>query len=165
MSHTHLTYALTVPNMICQAFFYRVPCKRKTGQQNMNRGGNEKEKRGGHRWVGGRENQTITENVMADGLSMLAEHHPSVSLSACLVFRLSLCSSLEYVLPPRECQALNRHTNEATFLLCITVFTRNCGRRKTKMKLITLALSLPLPLIYSLFFFHPQVQSSCRLFN
>ena len=56
-------------------------------------------------------------------------------------------------LPPGEHRALNGHANEATFfLLCIMVFTRNCGRRKTKMKLITSALSLPLLLIPPLLF-------------
>lgn len=104
-----------------------------------------------------------TEFLLRAELPRLAEHRPSVSLSARLCFRNSLCSSLEslYFLPPREHQALNGHTNEATFLLCIMVFTRNCGRRKTKMKLITLASSLPL--LSSLF--PLQVQSSCRLFN
>lgn len=150
--------------------------------ENMKAGRNEREKRGGYGWDGdggdiarrresdrhrmwwlmGCQLMVHMELFLRAELPRLAEHRPSVSLSARLCFRNSLCSSLEslYFLPPGERQALNGHTNEATFLLCIMVFPRNCGRRKTKMKLITAASSLPL--LSSLF--HPSSSQLLQTF-
>lgn len=86
-----------------------------------------------------------TESLLGVELQRRVEPHHGVSLTTCLCFRNSLCSSLLslYFLPPRDHQELNGHKNEATFLLCIMMFTRNRGRRNAWMKLITLASSLP----------------------
>lgn len=144
----------TVSSMICQA-------SPSTAAEEVMRKRREREK-AKERWLWARWRRRHGEaerirRVMGCQLSVhvdfllgaelprLAERPPSVSLSAGLCFRNSLCSSLEslYFLPPGEHQASNGHTNEATFLLCVMVLTRIRGRRKTKMKLITLASSLP----------------------
>lgn len=115
---TNNVYTLTLPSIMCQAFseHHTEGRGRVTQERDMKRN---------QRWVrvrqSGRYSEAVrirhTPSVIFDGLSIavhmefllraelprLAEHRPTVSVSARLCFRNSLCSSLEslYLLPPQ----------------------------------------------------------------